>query len=88
MNTQEFLQKTERILGTLPQRVQNRPRAGQTIIPKKQIITVKEAKAMGAVAYMAGSDKTLLLKGDVFVQGNIDGGRRGELLKGDGAQNL
>ncbi|MDO4230427.1 MAG: hypothetical protein Q4C98_11485 [Capnocytophaga sp.] len=79
---QALLAKAKRLIQSLPERAKTRQQVAQTIIPEKQIITVQESKTMGAVTYMKDSDKTLLLKGDVFVQGNIDGNWRDELLKG------
>ena len=79
---QALLAKAQGLMDRLPERVKNRPQVAETHIPNKQIITVQQAKAMGAISYLDDNDKMLLIKGDVLVKGNLDRNWQKQLLKG------
>lgn len=81
MNERDFLQKAERIVAALPQRLGKIPETGKNQIPEKQIITAQQATQMGAQFYLGEQDKILLLKGNTTVCGDVNKQWISELLQ-------
>lgn len=72
MNERDFLQKAERIVAALPQRLEKIPKTEKNQIPEKKIITAQQATQMGAKFYLDEQDQILLLKGQVSVCGDVN----------------
>ena len=78
----KFLQKAKMLMDKIPEKRKNRQQITGNIVPEKEIITVAQAKEMGGYMFREPDNKVLLVKGDVFIQGNLDNQWIGEQLRG------